>query len=108
MHLHKLLLLLLIRELSHELMILAVVSECVPCLDNLLHIIRIGLNPASRGKKGNLDIVLIKNIKNLLCVLVAPGGSYSDGNLSSFLSIVSSNSSSHIEIALAISFHSPV
>ena len=73
MNRHKLFFTFLCRQLGHLFVILAVISQIMSSFGNHLYIVRIGFYPASCHKKGNMYLIFVQNIHNLLGVFIAPG-----------------------------------
>ena len=81
MHLHYLVLDFTVGNLTHILVIFAVISQIVPLGENHFHILRVVFHPASCHKKGDFYVIFPQYFHNLFCVLVAPGGIKGECNL---------------------------
>lgn len=72
MYLHQFFRLLLAGERRHILVVFAVISEVVSRLINGFYIVRVALHPAAGHKKGNFDIVFLKDFQYFARVVVSP------------------------------------
>ena len=63
----------IVGKLAHVFVVLAVIPQIVTGLQNGLHVVRIGVHPASRHEKGDMHVMPGEDIQNFLCILVSPG-----------------------------------
>lgn len=64
---------LLLGQLGHIFMIVAMISQVMACGENGLHIVGICLYPVPRHEKSYINIMFFQNLQDLFRIFVSPG-----------------------------------
>ena len=81
MYLHQFLLFVIIGNLAHVFMVLAVVAQIMAAGEYGLHIFGIAVNPSPVMKKGRMYVMFGQYLQYFLRILISPGGIEGKGHL---------------------------